>query len=151
MDKVKITWTVTRKFGNEDCTLTLEAEEVFGSAMIGADLLQSKAIDIFKHYINNYAPTMKQQPDGVGQSSSTIERLPAERLNVRMENGKRLYKVHGGKYSKHGVPFYDEHILKGGVDPKDIPDVGWNLKDKYDFEVEIENGKPKRVLRLIKV
>lgn len=151
MDKVKITWTVTRKFGNEDCTLTLEAEEVFGSALIAADLLQSKAIDTFKHYINNYAPSMQQQPNGVGQSSSTVERLPADRLEVRMESGKRLYKVFGGKYSKHGVPFYDEHILKGGVEPKDIPDTGWKLTGKYDFEVEIEGGKPKRVLRLIKV
>ena len=150
MDKVKVTWSVTRKIGNEDITLTLEGEEVFGSVLIATDLLMGKAIDTFKHYINNYAPNPTNNP-GVGQTASNTEVLPADKLVVRMEDGKRLYKVFGGKYSKHGVPFYDEHIIAGGVEPKDIPDVGWNLKGKYNYQVEVQDGKPKRVLKLIKV
>ena len=150
MDKVKITWTVTRKFGHEDVTLTLEAEEAFGSVLIATDLLQSKAIDIFKHYINNYVPKMQSQP-GIGQQKTNVEILPAERLGVEAKDGKRLFKVYGGKFSKHGVPFYDEHIKAGNVQPEDIPDVGWDLKGKYNYEVEMDGKSPKRVLRLIKV
>jgi hypothetical protein len=151
MDKVKITWTVTRKIGLQDVTLTLESEAPFGTSLIEIDLLQGKCEEAIKHYINQYVPKMAVAPKpGVGQVGET-ETLPADRLEVRVEKGVRLFRVMGGKYGKHGVPFYDEHIKMGGVEPKDIPDVGWNLKDKYTFTVELEGGKPKRVLSINKV
>lgn len=149
MDKIKVTWQVTRHFGNEDVTLTLEGESVFGSTLIDTDLLQGKAQEIFAHYINSYVPKGMANPMGGAKKEEEI--IPADKLEVKVEKGKRLFKVYGGKYSKHGVPFYDEHIRMGAVQPEDIPDVGWDLRGKYNMIVQLEGGQPKRVLKLVKV
>ncbi|MFW5692453.1 MAG: hypothetical protein ACOCX3_03795 [Chloroflexota bacterium] len=80
-------------------------------------------------------------------ASATVTET-ADEITVNLTNGKRLYRVKGGRYSTWGVPIYPEVLRASGYDNPEaqIPDAG--LKISGNFTVEIIDGKPKRVLSL---
>lgn len=80
----------------------------------------------------------------------TEEWLPANGISVTMRDGKKLYKVKGGRYSEHGVNFFEEHMKLAGFGPKDIPDSGYTFRQETWMLVQFEGGQAKRVLKLSK-
>lgn len=76
-----------------------------------------------------------------------VETFEAEKLTVEVKDGKVRYRVMGDKYSKWGVPIYDEVLTRSGIDPQSIPIAGLDLSGKV-AHVLMQGGKPSKVTRL---
>lgn len=77
------------------------------------------------------------------------EILSDGKLEGRIEKGKLLVKWVGGKYSKYGVPVYDEVFEHLDFAPNEYTSQdGIDLKG-WTAEIEVENGKAKRVSKLV--
>ena len=142
-----VVWQVTRKLGLEDISLRLEEACEDAEKFIVSDRLQAAGQDMVKHYIDQYASKIPGNKPLVDVTHVTV---PALTLVPSIDKGKRLLKVTAGEWTKFGVPFYDEHAKESGIDPKEVPDEGWKLTGKYEAVVEVHNGNPKRVLKLVK-
>lgn len=79
--------------------------------------------------------------------TTDVDTFDAERLTVEVKDGKARYRVMGGKYSKWGVPIYDEVLARCGIDPATIPIAGLDLSGRV-AHVLMQGGKPSKVTRL---
>lgn len=70
-----------------------------------------------------------------------------QRIIISYHGGKKLVRLAGGRYSKWGVPFYPE--LWGFVEPDIDQMTDGEYPARGTMEVEIEDGKAKRVSRVI--
>jgi hypothetical protein len=71
---------------------------------------------------------------------------------VVSKNGKKYVKVHGGQYSKFGVPAWPEPLEAVGLDVEAMqPGQNYMLPQGYSkAKIELEDGKPKRVWKFEK-
>jgi hypothetical protein len=138
---------VTRKFGSVDVTLTLTAERMIDSekGLPEFDNLIDQTNLYFDHFRDNHLPNMNT----VAANPVITQIMPALEIRVTMDKGKRYWKVATPQYQEHGIPFWPEHIKASGIDPKAIPDEGHKCKEGTTALVEMVDGKPKRVLKLI--
>lgn len=158
----KITRTITvertRDFGaGGQITVKLsESEITLVSQNISFMELCKDADDMLKLYMEAH-PALEivgQSPRNNGGQiipTTTTERIIATGISVTMKDGKKLYKVKGGRFSEHGINFYSEHMKRNGIDPKAIPDEGYTFKQETWMTVEFEGGQAKRVIKLEKV
>lgn len=107
----------------------------------------SNAVEYFKFFEENKLPhlgnfTMK----GLSLQTQIMEAL---QIRVTMDNGKKYYKVTTPQYQEHGIPFWPEHMKECGINPKAIPDDGHKCREGTKVVIEMVDGKPKRVLKLI--
>lgn len=65
-----------------------------------------------------------------------------------MKNGEILVKWVGGKYSKWGVPVYDEVLKHLPFNGTDYLQKGGVVADGYTVHIEVEGNKPKRVSKV---
>lgn len=80
--------------------------------------------------------------------SVSTEVLHGGAVVAEMRDGEMLLRWRGGKYSKHGVPIYDEVAAKLPFEPQMALVKGGVPTDNWTIYVEVENGKPKRVAKM---
>lgn len=158
--KLVRTITVTRKrdFGaGGEISVTLQEQYItLASQNVAFMEMVKDADEMLKMYMEanpaleivGYQP---RQPPGQMIPTTTTERIIATGISVTMKDGKRLWKVKGGRFSEHGVNFYPEHMKQNGIDPKAIPDEGYTFKQETWMTVEFEGGQAKRVIKIEKV
>lgn len=139
--------TVQRNFGTH--TVTLELEDLCEPGLEVSTYLAmfTKVDEAFKAYIDQIIPVAAEQPEQM-QRSSGIE-IPT-RINVKMENGKRLFRLICPSAPKWGAPLYEEALMEAKINPKSIPDEGIDLTPgawKAIIERDAKGG-PKRVAKL---
>lgn len=144
-----ISVSVTRTFGHTVLTVGHTAEyEIDGrdkrnSVYQGVMAMLQKQVEEFSRDGLNAPPPQQVLGD------VTTEVFKDGHFTGRMENGEVLVRWTGAKYSQWGVPIYDEvvsqlpyhpteYLQKGGVDAKG-----------YTVHIESENGKVKRVSKVI--
>lgn len=140
--------TVTRQFGSVTLSLTVTAERLLDSekGLPEFDNLIAQTNLYFDHFRENHLPNMNT----VAANPIITQTMPALEIRVTMDKGKRYWKVATPQYSEHGIPFWPEHMRDSGIDPKQIPDDGHKCKDGTLALIEMVDGKPKRVLKLIR-
>ena len=73
----------------------------------------------------------------------------AERIEVTQTNGKRYFRVFGGRWGKFGVAIWEETLLAAGYPAAMIPDKGIALEG-FKAYAKMEGGKPKKITKLAK-
>jgi len=71
----------------------------------------------------------------------------ASRLVGATSAGKTYWKIKGGIYSKYGVTIWPE-VLEGAGLGELTPEGEYDLQDQYKATVLLENGKPKKIVKL---
>jgi len=138
--------TVQRDYGVT--TVTFEGYELnvpFEGASISYDLMTTKVFAALDHFEAHTLPHLRASK--ATTNMTTIE-SPANKIVVSMDKGKKRYNVIGGKFTQFGVPFYEEHMKEGGINPAEISDDGEELPAHSVMIIETEGGKAKRVLRI---
>lgn len=102
---------------------------------------------MIKHYMEHHTTNSRI----LGGEDVITREFDAIEIRVTMDKGKRYWKVATPEYSEFGIPFWPEHMKACGIDPKNIPDEGHKCKEGTKAIVEMVDGKPKRVLKLVKV
>lgn len=146
---MKVTVTLSKNFGAVGTlTISTDAEGVpMDTSLVTFDQLTEQINKMFEHYVTTYG--VKMRVDNLVPDVKTVW-MQMDSIGVTMKDGKRYYRVKGGQYSEHGIPFYPEHMMKCGFAPTDIPDEGYTFKGATDAEIEFSGDKPKRVLGLRK-
>lgn len=146
--------SIERQYGREKVTFTLGAHFDINSGA-GRTANYDRLVDAINIEHMRYARdraqngTSDQNPASDSSAHPGEIRVQADRLVVEVKDGKRMYKVKAGQFTRFGVPFYNEHIKASGVNPEEIPDSGYDLKN-YDAVIQMNGEKPVRVVRLIK-
>lgn len=117
------------------------------AALIEFNLLADCAVGLVEHFMDHQATDMKI----IGQQTAgTLLTVPATEIRVKMEKGKRMWSVICGTWQEYGVPFYPEHMKACGINPHLIPDEGYKFKkENTRAVVQMENGKAKRVIKIV--
>lgn len=149
---MKIGCTITRNFGVETVSLSIEREVEIAdreSRIIHFDVLYKVLNDQMAHYSSEFLPTVPK-----GASSQTDRNLEGVVVPVactkiisETKDNKRYFKALGGQYTKHGVRVWDEvleacDLLQQARNQLSIDLVGWTM------DVLMVDGKPKRVVKL---
>lgn len=69
-------------------------------------------------------------------------------VTAEMRDGEMLLRWRGGKYSKFGVPIYEEVSSTLPFEPSMALVKGGVPTDNWHIHVELENGKAKRVTKM---
>ena len=80
-------------------------------------------------------------------SEASADTFTLELIRIESSNGKKRIRAVGGKYTKHGVPVYEECATDLPLESLDYGNHNFkhlNLKVK----VKLEDGKPKRAVSI---
>lgn len=77
-----------------------------------------------------------------------VEEHAAELIDHSFADGKHSYKVKGGVFSKWGVRVWPEVLKRAGIDAETLPLGETMLDDGGVMKVQIDGGKPRKVLEL---
>lgn len=92
-------------------------------------------------------PESQQQPGG----SSLTGTFAAESLTATVDDGKAYWKVRGGQFQKFGVAIYPEVLEAAGLDVDNLNPLKPVDLEGYTAVYSVkENGKPQKVVRLIR-
>lgn len=141
--------TLTRRYGTVDLNLTLTAERLLDSekGLPEYDNLMSQAELYFEHFVEHWLPRVGKPAEFNAMQTKTVDALE---IRVTMSKGKKYFKVAVPAYEEHGIPFWPEHMIACGIDPKEVPMDGHKCKEGTKALLEMVDGKPKRVLKLIR-
>lgn len=94
-------------------------------------------------------PSNPPSAQGQGQSGAGgYEDMIGERVSVEVKEGKTFYKIHGGKWQKHGVRVWPEVLAAIGLKPESIPVTGRALANR-ECKVKMKpNGQPDKVVSI---
>jgi hypothetical protein len=109
------------------------------------DIMVTKINELFDQFAIKHLPSMRFS----APSNEQIKMLPAIRLDVTMDKGKRYIKVSTPEYSEYGIQWWPEDMRAANINPKNIPDEGYQCKEGSMAEILFVDGKPKKVLRII--
>jgi hypothetical protein len=147
--KSSLTIRLSKSFGvGGILDIELSAERMIdeGQGLAEFDLLIDRAERMFEHFNQHRLPHMTALTEVMKQTQT----LPALKATLTLDKGKRYCKILTHGYEEHGIPFWSEHMTACGLNPKTFPpDEGYTFKPNTMMEVEIVNGKPKKVLKLI--
>lgn len=151
MERLKV--SITRHYGSVSIEMGIEADhEIATPAARKAAYDSLVSIVNAEHDRLSAGGSMPQASVPIGNEGGgkkTTVTVACTRMNVEVKNGKRYYKVRCGEWQQHGVNYWPETMRLNGVDPTKIPLEGYTL-DGYLADVEIEDGKAKRVLKVYK-
>jgi hypothetical protein len=114
--------------------------------LVESNLMLDQMENIIESFEVNRLPHLRPAP----QSSGNTITLKAEKIVVSMKDGKRMYNVIAGEWREFGVPFYPEHMMDCGINPKNVPDEGYVFKEGTKAIIEMKGDKPRRVIKLVK-
>lgn len=104
--------------------------------------------EVHKHYAAEHLPKAPNtKPDKKDDVNNDFEYFECGKLIVEVKDGKRYYKIKGGKFNAHGVRIWDEVLTKHGF--TDIPIEGVDMTG-WTAKVLRQDGKPKNVVALQK-
>lgn len=146
----KVIVQITKHYGAVSVTYGLEKECEINK---GSDFFENRAKlqalveHEFKEYEANGLP--KQRPAApppplLGESSATVE-IALDKISIKIDNGKRMFSAHGGRWSKFGVPIYPEAMKAFGFEVETFPIEGMTFEGAT-MKVEMQGDKPKRVV-----
>jgi hypothetical protein len=129
-------------------TAIIDKTDYMGRAYIELNDAIVKAYDIFRQ---KRPSTANSNGGGTGYSGAThdTEILDVQDIAVEERNGKRYYKLGGGRWLKFGVTAWPEVFAPVGLDASNFAAGRSPFPSGYKMEVELENDKPKKVRRLI--
>lgn len=151
MERLKV--SITRHYGSVSVEMGLESD-----FEISSPAARKAAYDTLISAVNSEhdrlsaGGSIPQSSGGISSSGGggrEVLTVACTRMTVEMKSGKRYYKVQCGEWQQHGVNYWPETMRLNGVDPTKIPDVGYSL-DGYMADVEMVDGKAKRVLKVYK-
>lgn len=146
----KVIVQITKHYGAVSVTFGLEKDCEISK---GSDFFENRAKlqalveHEFREYEANSLPKQRPgQPAPLlsGESSAFVE-IVLDKISIKIENGKRMFSAHGGKYSKFGVPVYPEAMKQFGFDVEQFPIEGMTFENAR-MNVEMSGDKPKRVV-----
>lgn len=147
---VKVTFSLTKHYGSASVTLGLESQV---EAASGADLLKEweklQALVHREHeqYEQAHLQELRSSAEAAFKRPVGGDPIECLRISVKVENGKYLYRAHGGNYKKFGVPLYPEAMEGAGLAPEDIPLEGLETPGATMI-VDVIGNRPVRVARL---
>lgn len=118
-----------------------------GQGLVEFENLVTTIHGMMNHYMEHHATNQRIASEEAAMLTKTLQ---ADEIRVTMDKGKRYYKVATPEYSEFGIPFWPEHMKACGIDPRLIPDDGYKLKEGSKAVIEMVDGKPKRVLKLVR-
>lgn len=134
--------------------ITLAASAIVNDA----DHLGRAYIELHDHLTRGYE-TFRQKrqlqsaapSNGNGSSgdSPTTEIVDVQDIVTETRNGKTYHRLAGGNWVKFGVAAWPEIFERAGIDTSNYQSGRQPFAAGYKMELELENGKPKRVKRLI--
>lgn len=134
--------------------ITLSASAIVNET----DHLGRAYIELHDHLTRGYE-TFRQKrqlqaaPTGNGNGNSSdspsTEILDVQDIVTETRNGKTYHRLAGGNWAKFGVAAWPEVFERAGIDTSVYQSGRQPFTSGYKMEVELENGKPKRVRRLI--
>lgn len=146
----KVIVQITKHYGAVSVTFGLEKDCEISK---GSDFfdnrakLQALVEHEFREYEANSLPKQRPgQPAPLlsGESSATVE-IALDKISIKIENGKRMFSAHGGRWSKFGVPIYPEAMKAFGFEVETFPIEGMAFEGAT-MKVEMQGDKPKRVV-----
>lgn len=146
--------TTTVNYGAVTITFSQQSTFIIRSQIerfIAEDFLLARLAEMQQHYEAVHLAKVKLPPaiDAKNvEPVSETETWDAARIVPNIYEGKRFHRVFGGRWSKFGVPIYEEVLAKSGL-PLPIPDTGLELPG-YVATCQLQGGKPKRVTSLVK-
>lgn len=69
------------------------------------------------------------------------------RIGVDMKDGKKSFKVYGGRWQKFGVAIYPEVLKAAFPDREGIPPEGLPLNGRKCHAI-MKDGKPVKIIRI---
>lgn len=96
------------------------------------------------------------RPDGGGfdggqhETGDGLGSFPAEQMTAMVNDGKVYWKVRGGKFQKFGVNIWPEVLEQAGFDPDEMNPVKSIDLSGYTAQYLVEEGKAKKIVKLIK-
>lgn len=139
---------VKRNYGNgNEVVIELSATKAVPSdlGLVEFDLMVEQINSLFDHFAIKHLPSMRFS----APSEEEIRLLPAVELRVKLDKGKRYILVCTPEYSEFGINWWPEDMKTAGINPKTIPEDGYKCKEGSLAEVKFQNGKPKKVIRII--
>lgn len=149
-----VTLALAFPVGDKGATISMGASaiidkpEYMGRAYIELNDAIVKAYDTFR---TKRPSTANSNGSGAGSSNSgeTSEIVPVSDVIKEERNGKTYYKLAGGRWVKFGVSAWPEVFERAGLDTDDFPVGRSPFPSGYTMDIDLENGKPKKVRRLI--
>jgi hypothetical protein len=139
-----------KQYGGISLRIQLTSERVVESekGIPEFESMVSNAVEYFKFFEETKLPSLGNfTHKGLSIQTRVFKALD---IRVTMDKGKRYYKVATPEHQEFGIPFWPEHMKECGINPKDIPDEGHKCKEGTNAIIEMVDGKPKRVLKLIR-
>lgn len=143
---------ITRDYGKHKVTFGLseqvdcESSGAVKDAFLSLQSLLENQITIYEAVSLPHVRLPHVSSSSGGESSSA-DSFPLEVIRVESSNGKKRIRAVGGKFTKHGVPVYQECATDLDLDLLDYGNHDFkhlNLTVKY----ESENGQPKRAVSI---
>lgn len=86
---------------------------------------------------------------GQALAITETEEHAAESIDHSFGDGKHSFKVKGGVFQKWGVRVWPEVLKRAGIDADTLPLGETMLDDGGVMKVQIDGGKPRKVLELV--
>ena len=114
-------------------------------------LWRAAEFELDRYGADRLKDTPANPPYSQGQGASGAggyEDMIGEKITVEVKDGKQFFKVHGGKWQKHGVRVWPEVLKAIGLDPSTIPATGRKLADRVCKVKMKPNGQPDKVVSI---
>ena len=95
-------------------------------------------------HLNDVRPAQQQEERQKTEGNVTV---PITHISHNFQNNKHIYRGHGGKWSRYGVPIYPECQMAWELDELPLGDFPMPT-DGYFMVCNLEGGQPKRVVRI---
>lgn len=150
MEKAWLKVTLVRNYGPVgSIQIELHSEQSFdvNKGLIEFDQLTEAAQRMADHYTEHHVPKLK--PTEHRAPVVTTVEVGADRMYVTMDKGKKYLKVICGQWTEHGVNMWPEAMKACGIRFEQIPEDGHKFKEGTKAVVEMEDGKPRRVVKFV--
>lgn len=149
---VSIEVAVTREFGGEQVKIGLTDRLELHSPLertVMTIKIYDDVVSLFEQYAARRLPSVPSPANGGagGNQPTFTDVFDCERLSVETKDGKRFFKIKGGRWSAHGVRIWPEVLKKSGFEPESIPLEGLDLNG-YEATFTSRNGQPDKVIKL---
>lgn len=152
-NETRIEVSITRKYGMIDIGFSISrvvSSKDKDECRIVRERLIYEVNQAHADFASKYLPQEKSPNSAQNYDNSTQEGMvefSPTKISVKVENGKTLFRLHGGAWSRFGVPLYDEILIASGFHPQDIPYTGLPLSG-YTAVAQVVKGQPKRITEL---